>query len=284
MKSLQSAGTPMGPVRLPSCTRTAESRLNGRWPWLLLGLLAVACAGPARAWQTELQDGARVTVDPATHRATVLRNGVRTPLWDGVHRLKDGSILIIRSGEAVPNEAVVSATRRLPQAPAASWQGREIVGYSPCERLVRRVCGRHDECRGAEPCDLSNQLLSMEKAERAKSGAPNLMTASSGQCLQAERDLGYFRSCGQKAPATTASAPRPTPRPATSACQQLVWKVCGLHDQCGQSTACDMAHQLQQMAQQERTAGNGGATPVSENRCMASLSDPAYFPRCRQAP
>jgi len=49
----------------------------------------------AAQWSSTLEDGATVTVDPLTNRATVRRNGVETQLWDGVHQLRDGSTLTI---------------------------------------------------------------------------------------------------------------------------------------------------------------------------------------------
>ena len=94
-------------------------------------------------WTSQLEAGGTVSVDPTTNRATVTRDGVSTPLWDGVHRLQDGSAVTVRSGQVVPNEAILRA--RKPQPPptdqAESWVGIPIVGASPCEQLVQRVCG-----------------------------------------------------------------------------------------------------------------------------------------------
>ncbi|MEZ5541953.1 MAG: hypothetical protein R3F42_07910 [Pseudomonadota bacterium] len=144
--------------------------------------------------------GGTVTVDPGTNRATVTRNGVSAPLWDGTHRMDDGSILIIRQGVVVPNVTELGAR----QAPAAEegehWQVEQIVGFSPCEKLVRRVCGRKDECANTEPCDLARQLLQMEAQEREDSSSRSLTTYTSSRCQGVDSDPGLFPDCKLKAP------------------------------------------------------------------------------------
>ena len=164
--------------------------------------LAVAEVARAAQWSAPLKDGGTVTVDPQTNRATVRRDGVETQLWDGVHRLEDGSTLTIRSGTAVPNEGILRA-RQMPAKPApaeaGAWSGAPIVGYSPCERLVRRVCGVNHACSSVEACDPARQLLTMEQNERKASASPNYMTQASGQCQQADRDRSYFATCVQDA-------------------------------------------------------------------------------------
>ena len=148
----------------------------------------------AADWSARLQDGSTVTVDQHTNRATVTRNGVTTPLWDGAHRLQDGSLLITRGGVATPNAAIVES-RRLPPPETEDWEEAPIVGYSPCEQLVRMVCGREDQCLTAEACGPARQLLDMERGEREASHNPGLMTYTSGQCLKAQDDRAFFLPC-----------------------------------------------------------------------------------------
>jgi hypothetical protein len=148
----------------------------------------------AADWTTTLQDGSRVTVDPDTNRATVTRRGFTSPLWDGTHRTQDGSILIIKRGTAVPNEPVLEA-RHLPQPEPESWEGFPIAGYSPCEELVRHVCGKQGQCADADACDPARQLLKMEDEERDASRMRSRMTYTSGQCKQARKDVDYFKAC-----------------------------------------------------------------------------------------
>ena len=163
--------------------------------WLATVLTALFLL-PAQAeqWTSTLEGGGTVTVDPESNRATISRDGVTTPLWNGVHHLQDGSSLIINRGIAVPTEPIIES-RRLPPPETEEWQDVNIVGYSPCEQLVRQVCGRQDQCTGMEACNLANQLLDMEQQERNDSDNPNLMTYSSGQCLNAMKDREYFSAC-----------------------------------------------------------------------------------------
>lgn len=143
---------------------------------------------------SSLQNGGAVAVDPDTNRATITRDGVTTPLWDGTHRMQDGSTLIIRQGISVPKEPGPE-TRQPPIPKAAEWEGAPIVGYSPCEKLVRRVCGKQDRCRDKEACNLARQLLTMEQDERAASDDRGRMTYTSGECQELWPDRELFPSC-----------------------------------------------------------------------------------------
>ncbi|MEN8133456.1 MAG: hypothetical protein ABFS45_25485 [Pseudomonadota bacterium] len=144
-----------------------------------------------------LQDGDAVTVDPDTNRATVTQDGVTTPLWDGTHRMQDGSVLIINQGISVPGEPVPE-TRQQPLPEAEKWEGAPIVGYSPCETLARRVCGKENQCGKTQGCNLAQQLLGMEQKERATSENRNRMTYTSGQCQTMASDAETFPLCAQQ--------------------------------------------------------------------------------------
>jgi hypothetical protein len=163
---------------------------------LLSGFLYIP--GALSEWTSQLEAGGKVSVDPTTNRATVTRQGVSTPLWDGVHRLQDGSVITVRSGQVVPNEEILRAREPAPEAvtdEAQAWVGTPFVGLSPCEKLVRRVCGDVQQCSQAPACDPAQQLLDMERQERANSRNPGSMTYSSGQCQEAARDTEFFRQC-----------------------------------------------------------------------------------------
>jgi hypothetical protein len=149
----------------------------------------------AAGWTSNLAGGGVVTVDPDTLRATVTRDGVTTPLWNGVHRMEDGSALIVNQGEAVPGMPASSPPRQLPPPKSEDWEGALIAGFSPCEKLARRVCGRHNECAQAEACSPAQQLLAMEQEERAQAVDHSRMTYTSGQCKQASNDTSYFSVC-----------------------------------------------------------------------------------------
>ncbi len=145
----------------------------------------------------QLEGGGSVAVDPDTKRATVTRDGVSTPLHDGTHQTQDGTTLIIRRGVTViPNEPP-PPPREPEELAAEHWEGAPIVGYSPCERLVRTVCGKQDQCADIEGCALARQLLDMETQERNSSENRNRMSFTSGQCVEMTPDTGLFPACGK---------------------------------------------------------------------------------------
>lgn len=245
----------------------------------------------AAGWSAPLVGGGEVRVDPRTNRATVLRGGVETQLWDGAHRLQDGSTLIIHSGQAVPNAAILGSRRLPDQAErprAEQWIGVPIVGYSPCERLVRRVCGLSQECSSVKACEPARQLLEMEQQERKANDSPNYMTHSSGQCQEAGQDKAFFVSCGQKPmPGQAVLSPGQTGEVAghrsPSACELLVGKVCGLQGACSGQTACHAAQQLLQMFQEisaDQRGGQGLTGNPTEQQCVEALSDEGFFKPC----
>lgn len=180
---------------LNSKDRSRQARFMASLLFLLMLVLSchkVLAADP----NFRLQQGDVVTVDPATNRATVTRDGATTPMWDGAHRMQDGSVLIINRGIAVPNEATLAPAR--PELPEAEkWEGAPIAGYSPCEKLVRRVCGVKNRCGKVEGCTLARQLLDMEQDERAASKNRNRMTYTSGQCQIMMMDGEVFPVCPQ---------------------------------------------------------------------------------------
>lgn len=149
---------------------------------------------PAAERTYQLEGGGSVTVDPDTKRATVTRGGVTTPLYDGTHRTRDGNVLIIRQGvTTIPRD--IPPPRPKPESPAEQWEGAPIIGFSPCEKLVRKVCGKHNSCAQTEGCNLALQLLDMETEERMASGSRNRMTFTSGQCIEATPDTATFPAC-----------------------------------------------------------------------------------------
>jgi hypothetical protein len=164
---------------------------------VLASLVLTATAVHAE-WKAKLYGGGQVAVDPDSNRATVTRDGVTTPLWDGVHRLQDGSVITVRSGQVVPNEAILRA-REQPKPPvtdqAQAWEGQVIQGESPCERLVQQVCGDNQQCGQTSGCNLARQLLEMERDERARAWSHDTMTYSSGQCMEAAKDPQLFAHC-----------------------------------------------------------------------------------------
>lgn len=163
-------------------------------------LLVLAVPQPASAWNSSLSGGrGEVTVD-TSNRATVKQGGVERPLWDGTHRLEDGTTLIIRQGIAVPNPAILESRDQLQPPEAEDWEGVRIVGTSPCERLERKVCGPENECLATEACTAVSQLVDREWDERRASHNAGYMTPTSSQCKLALEDTEFFVRCPVKKP------------------------------------------------------------------------------------
>ena len=165
---------------------------------LVLVLLPAVQSVPAAEPSYRLEGGGSVTVDPDTKRATVTRDGVSTPLYDGAHRTEDGNVLIIRRGITTIPGYIPPPPPAPKEVPAEQWEGAPIVGYSPCEKLVRRTCGRRNQCADYEGCELARQLLEMENEERDAAASRSRMTFTSGQCIEATPDIEVFTLCDRR--------------------------------------------------------------------------------------
>lgn len=237
------------------------------WLPCLVVCLLIALIGPARAapWTGTLQDGSVLRVDPDSHRAMRYYQGGVAPLWDGTHRLEDGSVVIVRDGQAVPTESMMN-----------SWIGASDSEPGThtryCDQLVRKVCGFHDECRQGQPCILARQLLGMEREQQRRMPVDAGFwpyTPSGGECQDALSNPA-FPACGSSTPGS-----EPT------ACKKLVEKVCGDADQCEAHRACNPARQLLQMESDERlrNADPQALTPMGAE-CEKAM-DNAFFEPCR---
>jgi hypothetical protein len=173
-----------------------EDRQMNFLPGSLLAAVLVLSVNPVAAaeWTTGMQGGGVISVNPNTQRATLTRDGVTTPLWNGVHRLQDGSVMIINHGEVVSGKPAATPSQ-LPAPEETDWEGALIAGYSPCEKLTHRVCGLHNECATSKACEPSRQLLAMEQEERTNAADGSRMTYTSGQCIKASNDMDFFAAC-----------------------------------------------------------------------------------------
>ncbi|CRI67584.1 conserved exported hypothetical protein [Thiocapsa sp. KS1] len=166
------------------------------------------CAAPALAaepWTAPLQSGGQVEVDPRTNRPVLTRDGRQTQLWDGVHRLEDGSVIRIEGGRVVPttdmlvpppapSESATTDTEGDSDQPAGEPIGEPVTGASPCEQLVIRVCGAARTCWREPPCEAARQLREMEQEEWLKGADPHFVTESGKQCREAMTN-DFFAPC-----------------------------------------------------------------------------------------
>ncbi len=236
-------------------------RAIGRTLVLCVPLCQAAVAG--QAWTGSLPGGGEIQVDPETHRATRVDGGRSMPMWDGTHRLEDGSVVIIRDGTAVPTEQMLQ-----------TWDGRvpvrdELAG-KPCERLVRQTCGYDNACANSTACLNARRLLNSERDAQRRApleAGQRPSTPVSAECDAASASADY-PPC-----ASGARAAVDTP------CRRLVERVCGVDDRCSGSSACDPARQLLRMEAEEQQSYRDPLTVTPSGvQCREAMTNQFFAP------
>lgn len=164
-------------------------------------LLCTAPAGADEPWTAPLQRGGQVEVDPRTNRPVINQDGRQTQLWDGVHRLEDGSVIRIEGGRVIPTTDMLVPPLAPEQSATTDAEGETdqpagepITGASPCEQLVIRVCGASRTCWREPACEAARQLREMEQEEWLKGADPHRVTESGKQCTEAMSN-DFFAPC-----------------------------------------------------------------------------------------
>jgi hypothetical protein len=220
----------------------------------------------AQSWTKGLAEGGVISVDPSTNKATVYTGKGSTQLWDGTHRLNDGSVVIVRDGIVTSG---IDSAAPVPMAPASSEEPAIPLASSACVELVIKVCGFSGECRDEPGCSPARQLMQLEKDEAWQTGSkgPN---ETSVQCRKALRNENFFSRCAIVQPSD-----------APTACQNLVARVCGEELQCSAAPACSPAQQLLAMETQERLASRSPDRPTyTSKKCEESLGKSDFFIAC----
>jgi hypothetical protein len=221
-----------------------------------LGVMVVIQSALADVWQGNLKSGGVIRIDPASHKPTVFYSGGSTQLWDGVHEMDDGSVVIVRDGVVVPNEVMFNTWSQ-----ALSETLTEKVDQ--CKKLLRKSCGFADECADLLPCQQARQLGDLQQ-QRVTPGAPS-------SCEEALLDEKTFPPCAE------ASA---TP----TACQTLAQRVCGEKNQCDVAVPCNLAKQLLAMEREERLSNESPAKVTeSGKQCQEAMGN-RFFKACAAAP
>ncbi|MES9878596.1 MAG: hypothetical protein ABW162_03535 [Candidatus Sedimenticola sp. PURPLELP] len=228
-----------------------------------LVVLLPAIAVASEPWSGQLQDGSRIDIDAQSNRATRFGSGDQKQLWDGVHRMDDGSVMIIKEGVVISRPEGSSAGAL--QKPEAA----EAQETSPCVELSIKVCGFNGQCRDNESCEPARQLVHLEQHENWQNKGSG-SNSTSEQCRTALKDEAYFTRC-----AAVLSLETPTP------CQQLVTHVCGQNGECGDTGACSPAKQLLGIEIEERNASRypNRMTPTSK-QCLEAVKNTEYFKQC----
>jgi hypothetical protein len=227
-------------------------------------MLGINGLGLAQAWQGRLQGGSTIQVDPQTRRATGMFDGEPRPLWDGVHRLEDGSAVIVRDGIAVPTAPMYE-----------QWHGRHApdeprYAQRYCKQLVRKTCGFDEACGAAAACLRARSLLgeaTQARREAIATGLDQASSATNARCREALDDPA-FPACASL-----------TAERGDSRCQALVQQACGADEACADSPACDAARQLQALEIQERL-GRADPSALSQTgrQCLEAMTNRFFAP------
>jgi hypothetical protein len=232
---------------------------------IAFALIAASSGVVAQAWTGSLSSGGDLKVDPDTHRAWRVEGNQARPMWDGVHRLDDGSVVIIRDGTAVPNESMLNAWE-------SNVEQTERLADRPCEQLERRVCGPNNECRVSAGCLNARSLLNQEREAQRRApytagAAPE--TDVTAQCRKALTDAAFPACGGDPGAGVQAQSP----------CRKLVEQVCGADGRCSESPACAPARQLLGQEESERlAAGRPDAITPSGDQCLEAITNPFFVP------
>jgi hypothetical protein len=256
----------IGRFAIQYSVRRLKSRAP-RWPFPSLAAMLMIVCTAVTGWEGRLEDGTRIQVDPRTNRATAItEKGIQVPLWDGVHRLQDGSAIITHSGVVVPNVEILKESEALAGREPSLREG----GVSPCVILERKVCGPQDECAQARACQLGRQLLQFEQTDNADQ-VPAGSDPSRQKCFDALQDEVLFEPCEK------AQLPPSVP------CQNLLQKTCGAEEQCAQASACSLAHQLVRMEREERLSNlDPGFAVRATRQCQDALLNERLFQPCNE--
>lgn len=238
---------------------------------LTITLICLVTLAPIQAlgqsWTRGLEHGGVVKIDPTTNRATIYNDQGSTQLWDGTHRLENGSVIIVEDGVVKSG----GGEARHSIAPVTPEPGGPLAGSSTCVELVIKVCGFNGECRNAEACSPARQLMQLEKEEawQTHSQGPN---ETSAECRKALSNEGYFTRCQSQ---RLSDAP--------TSCEKLVSRVCGEDASCSDTPGCPPARQLLAMETQERLASRTPDRPTyTSGKCEEALKGSGFFRRCGQ--
>ncbi|MBK1618180.1 hypothetical protein CKO42_06930 [Lamprobacter modestohalophilus] len=141
----------------------------------------------AADWQGTLPDGSQIEVDASTHRAWHRAGSRVEPLWDGVHQLADGSVVIVRHGTVIPTQRMLETWMALPEDAAQP-------STSACDDLIKAVCGADHRCATSQPCALAHQLGEMATGKSAHGRDADAAGKNTEQCREALANP-YFVRC-----------------------------------------------------------------------------------------
>ena len=227
--------------------------------------ILISTAAYAQANDITLEDGRAVTIDSATQQATI-DDSANKPLWDGVHRLNDGSVMIIQDGVVISGGRQTPVTQDPLNAPLASKTEYQI---SPCVQLSINTCGFNGQCKDSAACLTAKQLVNLELEEQVRH-LNAVGDSTVDQCRKLLNDKRYFADCQPSQSENNETA-----------CSQLTSHVCGLKGECHDSEACKAAQQLLSMETEEiQQSRHRGRLTHSSLQCLEAVKNQDYFKQC----
>ncbi len=222
----------------------------------------------AQTWTKDMQDGSIIRIDPYTNKATRFSDQGAVQLWDGAHRMQDGSTVIVKDG---------IVTSGLDSAPSSQSSVKPEEGFfkptSACIDLVIKVCGFNGECGNAQACSPAHQMMKLEADEawQSRNEGANQTTI---ECRKALLNEEFFSPCAHRKPDSEA----PTH------CERLVSHVCGSDNQCTSDPGCSPARQLLNMELEERMASRSPEQlTYTAKRCKEAIESRDFFKPCTPA-
>ncbi len=236
-------------------------------------LLAVAILLPTSTfgWSGDLGDGSLISVDPTTGKVLRYSGTDSQQLWDGTHRLKDGSVVIVRDGIAISGVGETTTQPAETKIKKKRGEDKPPQAVSPCIELIIKVCGFNGACNGSPACSPARQLLHMEE-EAAWKGDRSGRIESIDQCRKAQQN-SFFTPCGE-----AFKAKEPT------SCKRLVTRVCGTEGECSDGKGCALAKQLLELEREELLLiQDQNIKPETSKQCEETLGKNDFFVPCSTA-
>lgn len=219
-------------------------------------------------WSGDLNDGSQITVDATTGKVLRHSGDVSGQLWDGIHQLNDGAVVIVRDGIAISRSGGTETPAEPPRALKENEESLAPRAISPCMELMIKVCGFNGACKQSSACSPARQLVELEKIETLRGNREN----SAEQCTEALANKGFFSPCKQ-----TIHSGKQTP------CQRLVKRVCGTENECNDGKGCAPAQQLLKMELEElRFIQDINRLTATSKQCEEAYRRRNVFPSCRE--
>lgn len=208
-------------------------------------------------WVGGLVGGGEIKVDGDSRRAFRVDGGREVPLWDGTHRLQDGTTVIVKDGIAVPTREMYS-----------EWETQVSTNADRpwCDRLVEKSCGGDGSCARNDACERARDLFAREQSLRRAGGGEWVEAVDACRFGLTE---ARFTVCGDGRGLNVSRS-----------CRDLVNKACGPANACGDSPGCDVARQLLSLELEERMV-NERSRPTEASRQCSEALEMSYFERCR---